>query len=141
MIFKKRCYYLLPALVQGRVVTRGFTLIEVIVALAIFGILLASVPMSYIVQMRFNTHAENTFLATSAAETVLDALRMETIKNLPSHGDRQETLTINSKDLEVITEFCKNSKYCDSATRHISIKVLLNEKVLYTVETVYTQLD
>ena len=55
----------------------GLTIIEVLIAVAILGILLGGLIPSFVSNMRINTDSEVRSQAVQAAQTMLDALRAD----------------------------------------------------------------
>jgi len=121
---------------------RGFSMIEVMVALSIFGLVSAAVGPSFSMFMKHNTDALIKTKALAAAQQKLDQLRLNNPQSLPSSGRiGPETFTIDGKNFSVYTSYCVTSAYCNTANnRDIKVEAYYNNVKRYEVETVYTAL-
>ena len=122
--------------------TRGFSLIETLVALGILGVVIAAASTSLIKNLYYNHRAEILFEGVHAAQTVLDDLRFEDISNLPSTGtDSPRTVTSQSKrQYKVYVTYCKTSQYCSSeSVRQLHVRVEFKSRTVYETETVFTE--
>lgn len=120
--------------------SKGFTLIEVLVALCIFCIVCASTAPAFINHAMANTSSERKTTAINFAQNILDNLRKEDTTNLLSSGSEEISNKINGKNLIAKVSYCTNKTYCSTASRHILVEVFFEDKKIYDVETVYTQL-
>ncbi len=120
--------------------SKGFTLIEVLVALCIFSIVCVATAPAFINHASANTNSERKTTAINFAQNILDDLRKKDVTNLLSSGSEEITNTIDSKNLIAKVSYCTKSTYCSTASRHILVEVFFNDKNIYSVETVYTQL-
>lgn len=120
----------------------GFTLIEVIVSISLFGIMLSTLPTAFISFMRFNTQMELRSQAMAAAQYVLDEMRLENPQTMPTSGVDSEVVTIGSRNFLVNIRYCTNAAFCGASTmRHIAVQVDYGEQDdIYAVETVFTKL-
>lgn len=125
-----------------RLKQRGFTLIEVLVALALLALVSAGIVPSFLRFVRYNTQMEVKSGALQAAQLVLDNLRFSNPADLPSEGSSpEEVVNINGRNYKVTVSYCTVAAYCSSDnTRHLKAMVYLGSKKLYEVETVYTRL-
>lgn len=119
----------------------GFTLVEVLVALFIFGVVMASASVAFISNLRHNTEAEKKMGALAVAQQILDDKRVQDPTSLPSTG----AVTITSMpgmstSYSASLTYCAKSQYCSSASRHLLLEVFYNGDKVYETETVFTQL-
>lgn len=122
---------------------RGFTLIEVMIAVAIFGLVIAGMAPAFAAHIRFNTESELRSNAIAAAQHTLDELRFEDVTSMPSSGSVGPTnVVVGDKTFQVVRTFCGTASYCTSnRIRHIRVEVSYRERVIYGIETVYTDLE
>ena len=121
--------------------SRGFTLLEVLVALSILGIVSAGLVPNFIRQLKFNTQSEVRAEAIEAAVRVLDLLRLADPTGLPSSGSSDQAIvSIGDRDFGVTTAYCPETTYCTSNTRHLRVLVAYKNDQVYTVDTVFTKL-
>ena len=120
----------------------GFTLVEVMVSMGIFGIVMAFVPMAFMAHLKFNTRMEQKTSAIEVAQRVLDSYRIIDPADLPDSGSApDQTFQINNKSYVVKSKFCAKPEYCASNnSRHITVEVFCDADSCYSVETVFTRL-
>ena len=81
---------------------RGFTLLEVMVALMVFSIAAAGVMPVFLSQLKYNTGSEERSEAIAAAQYVLDEMRLEDPTLMEEEGTRAAiTVTVNGHDYVV----------------------------------------
>lgn len=120
---------------------RGFTLVEVLVALMIFALVSALMAPSFIYHQTVNSNQEIRTGAMAAAQRTLDDLRTETISGLPSSGSvGPTTISVDGKNFAVTTTYCGDPSLCDTNTRQLEVAVSFRNEVIYEVETVFTAL-
>ncbi len=121
---------------------KGFTLIEVMIAMLIFLLILGGMLPVFLSFAKFNTASQTKSEAMNAASYVLDQLRLTDPLAMPTAGaTTSETVSIGSKDFTVTTAYCSDMTYCGTVNnRHILVRVNYKGKQLYAVETVFTQL-
>ena len=120
---------------------RGFTILELLIALGIFSIVSSAMAPAFIGYLKFNTASEIRSEASSAAQQTLDELRVFDPATMPSSGsDPVLALTVGLRQYDVTVSYCVNATYCTAASRHIQVEVAYSGKTVYQVETVYTQL-
>jgi len=119
----------------------GYTLLEVIVALVVFGLLVMGIPSAFTAQTKFNSRNEIRGGAMAAAQQKLDGLRLIDVSSMRTSGsDSEEDIQVGDRTFQVRTIYCGQTTYCGSATRHIEVKALYRGQQFFSVETVYTQL-
>ena len=122
--------------------SRGFTLLEALVAMAILGIALAGLVPSFQSFMDANSLSEQRSNAVAAAQEVMEGLRQLDPSGLPSTGTSSvQAVTIGNHEYEVVANYCVETSYCSSAARHIVLEVSFAGKTVYTVESVFTRLQ
>jgi len=121
---------------------RGFTLLEVLTALVIFGVVSSGMAAAFVTHLSFNYESKLRSNAIAAAQQVMDELRLEDPATLPTSGyGTTQTVTVDGFAFDVTPEYCSNASYCISMqSRHIRIEVDYEGELLYGLETVYTQL-
>jgi prepilin-type N-terminal cleavage/methylation domain-containing protein len=121
--------------------SRGFTLVEAVIALAILGITIAAVLPAFIDFLDANSLSEERSNAVAAAQQVMEELRQVDPGSLPSSGSSAvQTVTTGNHEYEVTAHYCRTPSYCSTAGRHIVLEVNYGGKTVYTIETVYTRL-
>jgi prepilin-type N-terminal cleavage/methylation domain-containing protein len=121
--------------------SRGFTLLEALIAMAILGIVLAGLVPSFQSFMNANSLSEERSNAVAAAQQIMEGLRQVDPSTLPSSGTSAvQAVTIGSHEYEVVANYCVESSYCSSAARQIVLEVNFAGKTVYTVESVYARL-
>jgi prepilin-type N-terminal cleavage/methylation domain-containing protein len=122
---------------------KGFTLIEVLVALVFFSIAMVGFQKSFIGIMKYNLNAEKETEAAAAAQTVLDELRTEDVKLMPSSGTASpEEIKVGKRFYEVVVKYCSDPSFCvGDNNRHLLVKVVHEGKEIYEVATVFTKLN
>ena len=122
---------------------KGFTLIEVMVAMLIYGLALGAMAPVFVAHTQYNTRAELRTGALNAAQQVLDVYRVEDPTTLPTSGNATpEDVVIENRTYTVTTYFCQTADYCASGNnRHLTVDVAYQNEVIYSVETVFTRLQ
>ncbi|MCB0360519.1 MAG: type II secretion system protein [Bdellovibrionales bacterium] len=121
----------------------GFTMIEVLFALAIFAIVLAGMPNFFLAQLQLSSRSQIRTEAISVAKQELDVLRLTNPATMPTSGSvGPTTISLHDRNYEVTTYYCENATYCASNTsRHIRVEVTYGGESIYDVQTVYTKLQ
>ena len=121
---------------------KGFTLIEVMVALSILGLTSSLMLASFLNQVRTINRNVVKSGAVIAAAFVLDEVRSGDISALPISGSAAPVqITRDSKDYDVTISYCLNAALCSSSTKHLTASVSYKSKEVYNVETVYTDFE
>lgn len=120
----------------------GFTLLEVMVSMVLFGMVSATMAPIFTSQIRYNTRSERKTAAIEAAQQILDELRGEDPSTFPGAGaETTHNITIDQKNLTVIVSYCRNVTHCTINSRHLTAEVYLSNEKIYSVETVFTKLQ
>jgi prepilin-type N-terminal cleavage/methylation domain-containing protein len=120
---------------------RGFSLIELMFALAILGVVSASMTTGFMQMARRNSEQEIRTSAIAAAQIVLDGIRVGDPSLLPADGTEEEEVTCGSRTFTIQTTYCAIQSYCTSNNiRQIRIGVIYRGKTRYQVDTVFSQL-
>jgi len=122
---------------------RGFTIIEVMVALGMFGVVSAMMATSMVQMQRTNYENEIRSNAYAAAQLVLDDYRSQNISLLPSTGNAPvQNIVISGRTFQVTPTFCLTPSDCTSTNvRGIRASVSYRNQVRYFVDTVYARLQ
>ncbi len=121
--------------------SRGFTLLESLIAMALLGIALAGLLPSFQAFMDANSFSEERSNAVAAAQSVMEALRQVDPSTLPASGTSAVlAVTVGDHEYEVVTTYCAEASFCSSAARHILLEVSFAGKTIYTVESVFARL-
>lgn len=120
---------------------RGFTLVEVLIALAITGVVLLFLLPTFFTYMDANTRNEVRTGGIAAAQQVVETVRRMDPETLPNTGNSGiQVVQVGDRNFEAITRYCATPSYCTPSSRHLTIEVSHGGELIYTVETVYTQL-
>lgn len=117
---------------------RGFTLIEVIVALGIFDVLGTIAALSMVQNLRTSLANQVRYEAIQAAQATLDKIRFEDVATLT--GSRTESVVVGARTYTVAVTYCKIEEFCLSKDiRHIDLAVTYRDKHVYATDTVFTK--
>lgn len=121
---------------------RGFSLIEVLVAISVLSISTAAIIPVYIGQMQINGRMEIKTEAIQVAQRYIDELRQKDPLFLPSSGVSSElSMEVGNHRYQTHIFYCRDSSLCTSArTRHITVEVSYHDEKVYEVQTVFTKL-
>jgi type II secretory pathway pseudopilin PulG len=123
---------------------KAITIIEVLVAMVLLGIALATIIPSFINYSGLNRDAEVRAGAATAATQVMDRLRQENFTNWStvgtavtgsSTGQRSLTIDTGIRTYTVVITPCTNR--CNGSSRDPRVSVSFNNKEYYTVSTVF----
>lgn len=122
---------------------RGFTIIEVMVALGMFGVVSAMMATTMVQMQRTNYDNEIRSGAYNAAQLVLDDLRLQNIALLPTSGSGAvQNVVISGHTFNVTPSYCLTASDCISANiRGIRVVVAYKGVTKYTLNTVYARLQ
>jgi general secretion pathway protein I len=128
---------------------RGFTLVEALVAMALLGIAAAAILPAFMVQYDANSRAEIRGGAITAAQQVLEDLRLQDPHTMPDPlgsgdpPDQPRQVAVGDQTYDVVARYCERAEFCPPAapgSRHITVEVSFQGRIVYVVETIYTQL-
>ena len=120
---------------------RGFTVAEVVAALAVLSLAMVGLLGAFQTFMDTNTLTEERSDAVAAAQMVMEILREPDPGSLPSSGSSaQQLVDVGQHQFGVVVHYCTVPKYCGPDSRHIVLEVSHGGDVIYTVESVYTRL-
>lgn len=120
---------------------RGFSLLEVVAALALISLAAIGIVPAFMVHLRSNTRSEVRAGAVLAVERTMEGLRLQDPADLPDSGSSApQLLTISDREYQVVVRYCVKDEYCDTSSRHLEVEVSHGGRTVYAVETVYTQL-
>jgi len=122
---------------------RGLSLVETLVALALVGGLAMAVMPAFITNKEANTRNEQRTDAIGLALERLEQLRFVTPSSLPTSGTDSYFTPIAGRDYEIRTRYCQDVTFCPPTrvgARHLTVEVWLDNREVYDVATVYTEL-
>ena len=127
--------------------TRGFSLVEALIALSILSVVIASIAPLFITFSQTNLKSQRRTEAIAVAQIVVDELRQKPFNEWPasypdaaSLGARSSGKEDNLYDTKIL--YCTDElPLCDSGARHTRVEVMKDGETYYQVETVYTQFD
>lgn len=117
----------------------GVTLIEVLVSIVVIGVLTIVVLSAMSAAFKLNNDAELATQAAFLAQSKFDALKLLDPATLPTSGSDTSTVTANNRSYDLQVRYCATPAYCLNKSRDVVIVVSANNKVLFTGETVFTQ--
>jgi prepilin-type N-terminal cleavage/methylation domain-containing protein len=121
--------------------SKGFTLLESLVAMGLLAIMLASLVPVLFVFLKANTRNEVRSGAVAAAQQSMEELRQQDPTTMPDEGATEpQVVSVDRRDFEVVRWYCLAPEYCGDDSRHVLVEVNLGGKTVYSVESVYTQL-
>ncbi|HEY8569349.1 type II secretion system minor pseudopilin GspI [Microbulbifer sp.] len=116
---------------------QGFTLVEVLVALVIFGVIAASVLKTMQDSVRQQTALEERLAANWVAQQALAEIRLRT--EWPPLGKKTEKLTLSEREWQVSAEVTGTS---EPRMRHIVVQVGWPDKPpILTIDSWVAQAD
>ena len=120
---------------------RGFSLVEVLLAVALVGTVILGVLPAFVVCKDTNTRNELRSGAAAAAQTVMEAHRRVDPATLPTSGSTSpQVITVGDRDFEVVTHYCVENAWCDHQSRHLVVEVGFGTDTILSIESVYTKL-
>ena len=120
---------------------KGFTLIELMVALALFGVAVLSMARVFANNISQNTRNERITEAIEVGTRFLDELRVQDPTTMPTSGATSvESYTIGSRQYDVTATYCGTGATCTTNLRQIHIDVKHKSILYYSVDTIFTQL-
>lgn len=121
---------------------QGFTLVELLVAMVIFGIVMAYSISALTTNLQFNRRTELRGEAIAVTRQLLEGLRRSSITSLPATRTVQTSnVTYNGRTYNVNTTYCADTTYCAGSARQVRVEVSYGSSSLYSAETVFTALQ
>ncbi|WP_019012563.1 type IV pilus modification PilV family protein [Deinococcus aquatilis] len=122
---------------------QGFSLVELLVTLAILGIIIGVMLTAIASNTQLNTKTEQSAQATVAAQQVLDDARTSDPSSMPLSGaEPTETVNVGGRNYKVTLRYCvPTPNYCSGNARQIQVTVQYGSKTIFTVETVFTNVN
>ena len=120
--------------------SQGFTLVEMLVALLILGLLLSVVLTAIASNTSLNSQTELRSQAAVAAQRLLDEQRNQSAWKA-SGSDPAVDVAVGGHTFQVTLSYCTNPSYCTDTARQIVSQASYNNKVLFSVETVFTSIN
>ncbi|MVN88173.1 prepilin-type N-terminal cleavage/methylation domain-containing protein [Deinococcus sp. HMF7620] len=125
----------------------GFTIIELLIALAILGIAMTTVMSALLANTSLNTKMERQANAVRISEQTLEAYRQRTDYAALQKNDLSDTVTMNGQSYTVVTDFCPNDLTtatktalpCNNTSVYIRVEVKYGTTILHRAETYFTQ--
>lgn len=129
-------------MITSRKSQKGFSLLEVLVSIVIFGVVSMGMAVAFVTNLKTNTASEVRSQASEIAQRYLDELRTVDPGSLPSSGTTgPQTFTLGKRSYAVLTTYCADASLCASSTmRHLRIRVQYQNREVYRVDTVFSQL-
>ncbi|MBB6098243.1 type IV pilus modification protein PilV [Deinobacterium chartae] len=118
--------------------SQGFTLIEVLIALTVFGIAMMAIIPMFVSNMQMNSDSELRTQGAHLAQDYIEALRL---KDPGALAAETKTVNVGSRTFRIESEYCTKSSLCGSGSKHILVKVRHNNEIVFQTETVFTQLN
>ena len=120
---------------------RGLSLLEALIAVALLGVILASLTPVFLTFLDANTRAEERTGAMAIAQQRLEELRRQEPAGLPDSGSSPlEVVIAGDREFEVVTHYCGKPVYCTPDSRHLLVEVSYGGFEIYAVESVFTTL-
>lgn len=121
--------------------SRGFTLVESLLAVALMGLALAGLMPSFMTYTDTNTLSEQRSAAVLAGQQVLEQLRRQDPRTLPSSGSSSPAnVVIGARTFQTVNRYCVVPTLCGTESRHVLVEVSHDGQQVYSLETVYTRL-
>ena len=122
--------------------SKGFTLLEVMLALMVFSVVMAGMAPAFAAQMKRNTLSQIRTEASSAAEMYIDSQRLLDPGAIPKTGNSGSiNYTIGTRTYQVVASYCLTAAYCTGPyNRHLTVNVSYRNQNVFSTETVFTQL-
>lgn len=122
----------------------GFSLMEVLVAVAILSITTASLTSGFVNNSKMNTKSEIKTEAIQVAQMILDELRVNRMVSLGLTGMLTYDYEMGDRSYQIDVELCAAPQYCPPvttpSTRHLTVNVSYEGNHIYEIQTVYTDL-
>ena len=120
--------------------SRGFTLVEALFAMAILGVALTSILPSFLTYLDTNSLSEERSDAVAAAQLVMEERREADPASLPSSGSSAvRYVPVGTREFEVVTTYCQDASLCGADRRHVVVEVSFGGNAIYDVSSVFAR--
>jgi len=138
--------YSLAAQAQAARHDQGMTLVELLVAILIIGIVLSFATSGLLSNAVLNNQSELKSAAAVAVRRVLDNTRAIDPSTLPGVGAPSdvESVTVNNRTFTVYTDYCVAPLYCTTNARSIRVRARFGANAttdLVSTDTVFTSVS
>lgn len=122
---------------------RGLTMVEALIAILILAVAMASLIPVFTRNARINTQMELRSGAVSAAQLVLDDLRISQRSDWNGTWPTSKSVSAGSRTYDVGIDVCTTGADCLTTldAKHIRLEVSNGGTTYYEVETVFTRFD
>lgn len=121
---------------------KGFSVIEALMGIFLLGIVLTGVLPAFLSFLDANTYSEQASDSVSAAQQMLERLRLQDPASMPTSGaDSAVIIPVGGREYEVINSYCVNPAFCGAGSRHITVEVNYGGEPRFVVESVFTRLQ
>lgn len=125
---------------------QAFTLIEVLVALGILGIVMGTVMSALLANTSLNAQVSRKAEAVRISEEIMEGYRQQTDYKTLQATDLESSVTRQGQQYKVVTDFCptdlsteiKKALPCTQSSVYIRVEVSNGGKLLQRAETYYT---
>ncbi|ULH17280.1 type II secretion system GspH family protein (plasmid) [Deinococcus sp. KNUC1210] len=124
----------------------GFTLVELLVSIAILAVLMSTLISAFLFNAGLNTKSEMRSAAVRVAVNIVENYRNDnTYDSLPLNGATQTSnVTESGRTFRVVTTFCPpdmpSEMVCSSSARFIRVEVYNGTTEIYQTDSYFTQL-
>lgn len=120
--------------------TKGFSIVELMIAMAILGIIGGAILSLQMANVNANTQTEIRMQGTSVVRQGMEELRARDV--LPVSGSETSEIT-NGRTFQVIKEFCPttNDPPCTDTSIHVRVTAKFNGKAITSADTVFTKVN
>lgn len=118
----------------------GFTLIETLVTIVVVTIGIMGVLALMSGVFNINQRADTQGQAVQLAQLEFDTLKRTALSKVPATGTVDRTVNYSGRDFTVRQRYCVTAAYCIGDQRSVQMDILLNNTVMFTGETVLTEL-
>lgn len=118
----------------------GFTLVETLVTISVVAVALMALLALMSGVFNLNQRADAQGQAVLLAQREFDRLKRITPSLLPTAGTQQDSVTYAGRAFTLRRTYCPSSVYCTANQRGVQLDVLSGAAVLFSAQTVYTEL-
>lgn len=109
--------------------------------MAILAVVLTGVVGAFISNLQTNSRTELRGVAVAVAQEKLEGLRRQDPRTLTAGSSSENIAAADGRSFQVQTSICPDSSRCPGSARQIVVQVSHQNRLLYTVETVFTVLQ